>query len=127
MGAEGIDVPAIPTGPDGLPDLQAIAEQVDTSRVDVRAALGACASILVAAGVIDLQSDPEVRALVQDLLGRYAECMRAEGIAEFPDPTPGFTGAGPPYPLESVPFDHSDFVDAASTCQRLLGAVEGMP
>jgi hypothetical protein len=121
MEAGGVELSSIPLDANGRPDLQAIAAEVDTGSSEARETLGACASILVAVAAIDLRSDPEARALVLDYLTRYADCMRAEGVDEFPDPSPDFAGAGSPFPVDSVPFDHPSYADADATCQRLIG------
>lgn len=122
MRSEGIELPAIPLDVRGLPDLSAIAAAVDTSAPGGRAALAICAPILTASGAIDLSSDPEVHGLVLDQLYRFSECMREQGLEEFPDPIAEFSGVGAPYPPELVPFNDPVFGAALVACQERIGS-----
>ncbi len=122
MRSEGIDLPDIPLDPQGLPDLSAVSDLMDTSITEVRAALASCASILTSAQAINLRSDPELLAVVIEQLHRFSECMRESGVEDFPDPRPEFSGMGSPYP-ESVPVGDSLFDAALTTCEELIGSV----
>ena len=49
--------------------------------------------------------------------------MRNEGLDTFPDPVPGFTGAGSPFPLEQIPFNDPAFGEATLACQDIIGSL----
>lgn len=119
--AEGIDVSDLGLDAQGNPLLGGLAESLDTTNPAVRAAIVTCSSFLTSAQTADLASDPELRLLVSEQLVAFTECMRAEGIETFPDPTPDFT-SGAPFPLEAVPFQEAGFDDALLACQAVLGS-----
>lgn len=123
--AEGIDVPDLELDARGIPMLGELASSVDTTDASVRTSLLACADLLGAAQVADLTADPEVRVLVADQLQAFSECMRQEGIDEFPDP--GEDVVASPYPLQDVPFEAPGFDEAFVTCEVLVGSfgIEG--
>jgi hypothetical protein len=123
MAEQGIDVGEIPLDVQGRPLLGAVTEVLDTADPAVRGALASCASLLTASGALDLLADPEVSALVVEQLGMFAECMRAEGVDEFPDPDPGFSGTSSPFPPELIPFNAPGFGEAMLACQQLIGTL----
>jgi hypothetical protein len=123
MADQGVDVGDIPLDAQGRPLLGAVTDVLDTADPAVRAGLASCASLLTASGAIDLLSDPEVSALVLEQLGMFSECMRAEGIAEFPDPDPDFSGTTSPFPPELIPFNEPGFGEAMLACQQLIGSL----
>jgi hypothetical protein len=118
MRTEGIDLPDIRIGADGRPQLGDISDRVDIASPEFAAALDECAPLLSEAGALDLGSDPELQAVVQDQLQRFSECMREEGVDDFPDPVPGFTGTGLPYPMAEIPLSDPEFADAIEVCQQ---------
>ena len=120
---EGIDTPDIRLDAGGRPVLDELLEAVDTSTPEFAEALRVCASILTRAGALDLRTDPELQAVIIDQLQEFSDCMRREGIREFPDPDPAFTGTGSPYPLVEVPFDDPLFEKATFSCQEILGSL----
>lgn len=120
MRDEGIDIPDITIGADGRPILAGIAEEIDTASEEFQSALTTCSPILAESGALDLSSDPELQAVVQDQLQSFSECMRDEGVASFPDPLPGFTGVGSPFPLAQLPLDDPGFQAAIEACQSEL-------
>jgi hypothetical protein len=120
MRDEGIDMPDIRIGADGRPLLGDVSRRVDIADPSFQDALSTCASILSEAGALDLTSDPELQAVVQDQLQSFSECMRENGIRQFPDPVVGFTGQGSPYPLAELPFDAPQFADAVEICQQRI-------
>lgn len=122
MRSEGIDLPDIPLDIQGLPDLSAVVDFMDTSTTGVRAALAMCAPILTSAQAINLRSDPELLVVVIEHLHRFSACMREGGVEDFPDPRPEFSGTGSPYP-ESVPVDDPLFDQALAACEELIGSV----
>ena len=118
MREEGLEFPDIAIGSDGRPVLGDLAERVDITSPEFLAALSGCSEILTAAGATDLRSDPEFQGIIQDQLQEFSDCMRTEGVDEFPDPIASFTGGGSPYPLAEIPFSDPDFQSALGTCQE---------
>lgn len=121
MRAEGIEFPDIRIDSEGRPQLGDLLEDLDTATPEFRSALASCSSILTRAGALELSSDPELQAVIIDQLASFSECMRTNGVENFPDPVPGFTGTGSPYLLGEIPFDDPDFQPATQTCQESLG------
>jgi len=121
--SEGIDAPDIRLDAQGRPVLDELLDTVDTSTPEFAEALRACAPILTQAGALDLRSDPELQAVIVDQLQEFSNCMRREGIRDFPDPDPAFTGTGSPFPLDQIPFDDPLFEKATFTCQEILGSL----
>ncbi|HVR32458.1 MAG TPA: hypothetical protein VMS74_07085 [Acidimicrobiia bacterium] len=119
--AEGVVASDLDLDARGNPLLGGLAESLDTTDPAVRAAIVTCTGFLTSAQTADLASDPELRLLVTEQLVAFAECMRAEGIETFPDPTPEFT-SGAPFPLDAVPFQEAGFDDALLACQEVLGS-----
>ena len=109
-----------PLGGDVSVDLSSLASSLDTTDPAVRAAVVSCSPLLSVAQAADLASDPEVSALVSEQLLAFAECMRLEGVEEFPDPAPG---SSPGFDSEAVPIDDAEFDEAFETCAGLIGAV----
>jgi hypothetical protein len=118
MRGEGIELPDIRIGADGRPQLGDISERVDITSRAFSDALNACASILAEAGALDLGSDPELQAVIQDQLQAFSACMRENGVEDFPDPVPGFSGTGLPYPFAELPLSDPSFADAVEACQQ---------
>lgn len=121
MREEGIDFPDVRFDAEGRPLLGEILEDVDTAGEEFAGALASCAVILTEAGALDLSTDPELQAVIVDQLAEFSECMRSNGVEAFPDPTPGFSGTGSPYPLGLIPFDDPEMEGAAATCGEQLG------
>lgn len=114
----GLDVADVPLDGVGNPRYGGLAQSLDISDPEVRAAVFECAPLLGESSIVDLSSEPEVRVLVEEQLGAFAECMRVEGIEDFPDPAPGSA-----FPIEEVPFDAPGFDVARSVCEELLGSL----
>jgi hypothetical protein len=121
MREQGIDTPDIRLDAQGRPVLDELIDAVDTTTAEFRVALAECATILTRAGALDLRTDPELQAVIIDQLQEFSECARREGLRDFPDPDPAFTGTGSPYPLDEVPFSDPAFQKALVACQALLG------
>jgi hypothetical protein len=121
MREEGIEFPDIRVDAEGRPQLGELLEDLDTATPEFRTALTSCATVLTRAGALELTSDPELQAVIIDQLASFSECMRTNGVTDFPDPTPGFNGTGSPYPLGLIPFDHPSFQSATAACQSQLG------
>ena len=99
---------------DGQPILSTdVLAGIDTQSDEFNAAFLVCLPILSSAAPVQLGSDPELQAAVQDALRDFSSCMRDEGVEDFPDPAPGFDGTGSPYPLTALDTSDPD-VDAAN-------------
>ncbi len=123
MRDQGIEVPDIRLDDQGRPMLDDAFAAADPSSLELRGALATCASILTQSGALDLSTDPELQALIVEQLKVFSECMRDEGVTEFPDPSPGFDGTGSPFPLERIPLTDPAFQDAVIACQDDLGSL----
>ncbi len=121
MRANGVDMPDLQVDAEGQPRIPAAAlSDIDTESAEFTSAFVECASILTDAGVVSLQSDPELLGVVQDQLTDFAACMRANGVPDFPDPNPAFDGSGSPFPLSALNPSDPRLVDALDACQDLL-------
>lgn len=105
----------------GRPRMSQAMRALDFSDRDVLEALHECGPEL-SSGALDLSPDPALRDLVQSGLEEYAECLRSEGVARYPDPFPGFNGLGSPFPVDRIPWTDPDLADAVSACSSRLGA-----
>ena len=123
MRDQGIEIPDIRLDDQGRPMLDDAFAAADPSSLELRGALATCASILTQSGALDLSTDPELQALIVEQLKVFSECMRDEGVTEFPDPSPGFDGTGSPFPLERIPLTDPAFQDAVIACQDDLGSL----
>ena len=121
MREQGIDTPDIRLDAQGRPVLDDLLDAVDTTTAEFRTALAECATILTRAGALDLRTDPELQAVILDQLQEFSECARREGLRDFPDPDPAFTGTGSPYPLDEIPFSDPAFQKALIACQEIIG------
>lgn len=103
----------------GRPRMADALRTVDLSDRSVLDALENCGARL-AAGPLDSGSDPELGDLVQQSLQRFAECVRLEGVAEYPDPVRGFDGVGSPFPINRVPWNDPGLPGAVAICRETL-------
>ncbi|MDH3755676.1 MAG: hypothetical protein OEU32_17570 [Acidimicrobiia bacterium] len=118
MRDEGVEVPDIQLGADGAPQLDPQRLQgIDLEAPEFQSAFTTCIGIIADAGAFEFDFDPEIEAIVQDQLQAFAECMRGEGIEDFPDPEVG--GSGPPFPLTAFTnLADESFQTALETCQQ---------
>jgi hypothetical protein len=93
----------------GLPEFD---DSVDTSSAAVQAALDACQSLLPAG----IRGEAEEQDL--DTYLAFAECMRENGLPDFPDPQPGSEGGM----FGGADIDRGDptFQKAAEACGDVL-------
>lgn len=118
---EGFDVPDIELDANGAPIIgtEDVAG-VDLSSPEFQNAFAACSSILTSAGAFSFDFDPELQAIFQDQLQQFSECMRREGVPDFPDPLAGTSGI--PYPIDAFSnFTDEAFQAALETCQQQIG------
>lgn len=81
-------------------------------------ALETCGHLL-ASGLLDLESDPELRSIVRSKLAELSECIREHGVEEFPDPVPDFDGVGPPFPVNLIPWSDPALSGAMADCSPI--------
>ncbi len=122
----GVVVPDLPTDEGSgagrpRPDLGGLATSNDPASAGFRAALNDCAPLLVSNGVLLLAGYPELAAAVKHQLGLFSECMRDQGVEEFPDPDSAFDGTGPPFLAAAVPLADPDLAAAIDYCSTRLG------
>ena len=104
----------------GLPRLDLVLIGLDFGAPETSTALTECADHL-ATGALSLEDMPEMQSLVVAALADFSECLRSQGVSDFPDPLPGFSGVGGPYPLAEIPYADPDLDSAAAVCRDRLG------
>ncbi len=117
MSGAGFPLAEVPLDPSGRPDLSALISDAATT-VEFREALSYCAPLL--GSFLALDQRPGLAALVRDQLVRYAQCMRASGVEDFPDPLMEFEGKSAPFPPEQIPLDDPEFRDVVEACASAI-------
>jgi len=120
---QGLEVPDIQFGPNGQPllDPSTIAD-IDVGSSEFTVAFAACLPIIQNAGVLERELDPEQQAIIQDQLQEFSECMRSNGIIDFPDPDPTAVTS---FPLSAFAgFQDEDFQAALEICQRITADID---
>ncbi len=119
MRDRGIEVPDIGVTADGQLDLRPEDfENIDVNSEDFQEAFTTCIAIFQVSGGFDISLDPELEAIFQDQLQEFSQCMRDNGIPDFPDPQ---AGTGTPFPLEAfADFADSTFQSALETCRETV-------
>lgn len=118
MSERGAPVPEVPLDGLGRPRIGVVLDGLDLSRRQVLEALEECGGVLTT-GALALEPDPEMRRVVQAQLEEFSRCVRAEGVAGFPDPVAGFDGIGSPYPAGRIPWAHPGLADAVTACRNV--------
>ncbi|MEX1004599.1 MAG: hypothetical protein WD990_10670 [Acidimicrobiia bacterium] len=118
---EGVEVPADAFDADGAPRLGALAESLNTADPAVQEAVVECSPLLTSSQAVDLMADPEVRNLVIEQLAAFAQCMRDQGLADFPDPDVD-APVDAPFAVEDVPFSSPGFDEALGSCRMVVGS-----
>lgn len=121
LSGQGVAAGEIQLDGRGRPRMAQALADLDFSDRTVLEALETCAPEL-SSGALDLSADPMLRDLIQTGLEDLADCMRRQGVADYPDPVPGFGGLGSPYPLDRIPWSDPDLPTAVSVCSSRLGA-----
>lgn len=119
MRDNGIEVPDIGITADGQLDLAPEdMEGVDLEDEEFQAVVASCLGAFRSSVGFDVSLDPELDAAYQDQLMEFSQCMRDNGITDFPDPQ---AGAGTPYPLSAwADFGEPEFQDAVEVCQEIV-------
>lgn len=121
MRDNGVDMPDLQVDSSGAPRIPAGGlGAIDTSSPEFVAAFAECVSILADSAPVDITTDPELNAAVQDQLQEFAACMRTNGVPDFPDPSPGFNGRNSPFPLDQIDTQDPNLQPALDECQSLI-------
>ena len=101
--------------PDPATGIPVLGESVDRSSAAVQDAMTACQDLLPA-GRREAASATDTDGLLA-----FAQCVRENGLPDFPDPQPGSGGA-----FAAAGVDRSDpvFQQAAQVCSPLLGGTQ---
>ena len=119
MRDRGLDVPDIGITADGQLDLRPEdLTGIDLEGEEFQGAFTSCIAVFQLSGGFDVSLDPELEALFQDQLQEFSQCMRDNGVIDFPDPQ---TGRGTPYPLTAfLGFGDPTFEGALETCRQTV-------
>jgi len=119
MRDRGLDVPDIGITADGQLDLRPEdLGGIDLEGEEFQEAFTSCIAVFQLSGGFDVSLDPELEALFQDQLQEFSQCMRDNGVVDFPDPQ---TGSGTPYPLTAfLGFGDPTFEGALETCRQTV-------
>lgn len=117
---EGVTLGRIRLDGMGRPRMAEAVATLDLTDQGVLDALESCGQLL-ASGPLDLASDPELGRRVRESLADFAECVRLEGVADYPDPVPGFDGVGSPFPVGRIPWEDPGLATAVDACGEVLG------
>jgi hypothetical protein len=121
MRDNGVDMPDLQVDASGAPRIPTDGlGAIDTSSPEFVAAFSECVGILADSSPVDITTDPELNAAVQDQLQAFAECMRDNGMSDFPDPAPGFNGRNSPFPLNEIDTQDPNLQPALDECQSLI-------
>ena len=119
MRDRGLDVPDIGVTADGQLDLRPEdLVGIDLNSDEFQQAFASCIAVFQLSGGFDVSLDPELEALFQDQLQEFSQCMRDNGVVDFPDPQ---TGSGTPYPISAfLGFGDPTFEAALETCRQTV-------
>lgn len=124
LGDEGVTIGEIALDGLGRPRLATAMSGLDFTDRIVLVALERCGPIL-SPGALDLDGDPRLAAEVLSNLRALADCIRDLGLVDFPDPTPGFHGIGPPFPEGQIPWQDPRLSNAVTVCTHEVGRSSG--
>jgi len=103
----GIDIEEIPFDAQGRPRLDLVMIGIDFTDPELSSVFAGCSELLTT-GALALTDSPVIGSGIVRLLAEFSECVRSLGVADFPDPLPGFTGIGGPYPVAEIPYSDPD-------------------
>jgi hypothetical protein len=121
---DGVDIEPITFDAQGRPRLDLAMIGVDFTDPESSAVVAGCSEYLTT-GALDLTESPLIGSGVKELLVEFSECVRSRGVPDFPDPVPGFTGIGGPYPVAEIPYSDPDLEAAIVECRDRLSSVAG--
>jgi hypothetical protein len=125
----GIEIEEIPLDATGHPRLDLVMATLDFGDPETAEAVSVCSEHLET-GALDLGDDDVLRQAILQQLQEFSQCMVDLGVEDFPDPVPGFTGVGSPFPVAEIPYSDPGFATAVVACrdallEALAGADEG--
>lgn len=115
LAAEGLTIGEIPIDGLGRPRMAEALSGLDLGDRAVVDALETCGHHLTV-GPLRVQPDPEFADLLRVQLNQFAECVRALGVEDYPDPDPDFDGIGSPFPPNRIPWGDPDLQSAVDSC-----------
>ena len=125
LGANGIEIEAIPLDATGHPRLDLVLARLDFGDPATAEAVSVCSEHLET-GALDIGDDDVLHQAILDQLEDFSRCMVDLGVETFPDPVPGFVGVGSPFPVAEIPYADPQFANAVKVCREsLLDALSG--
>jgi hypothetical protein len=115
----GVSIDPIPFDANGRPRLNLAFDRLDFSDVETAKAVTECSGTL-GAGALEFVADDLVRRAVVGQLVTFSRCVRAKGIEDFPDPIPGFSGVGSPFPVAEIPYSDPGLAAATEACRSTV-------
>ena len=120
-----IVIEEIPLDATGHPRLDLVMATLDFGDPATAEAVSVCSEHLET-GALDLGDDDVLRQAILEQLQEFSQCMMDLGVEDFPDPVPGFTGVGSPFPVAEIPYSDPGFATAVTACREaLLEALTG--
>ncbi len=121
----GIEIEEIPLDATGHPRLDWVMATLDFGDPATAETVSLCSEHLET-GALDLGDDDVLRQAILEQLQEFSQCMVDLGVEDFPDPVPGFTGIGSPFPIAEIPYSDPGFSVAVTACREaLLEALAG--
>jgi len=125
LAEKAIVIEEIPIDATGHPRLALVMATLDFGDPDTAEAVSVCSEHLET-GALDLGDDDVLRQAILEQLQEFSQCMVDLGVEDFPDPVPGFTGVGSPFPVAEIPYSDPGFAIAVTACREaLLDALTG--
>ena len=126
LGEHDVVIEEVPLDATGRPRLDLVIMTVDFGDPAVAEALAVCSASLNT-GALDLGTEDQLRREINQELRDFSQCMRANGVSDFPDPVPGFSGVGAPFAVAEIPYGDPNLAGAAEACRdSVLGALPGI-
>lgn len=126
LGDHDVVIEEIPFDATGRPRLDLVIATVDFGDPAVAEALAICSASLNT-GALDLGAEDQLRREINEELRAFSQCMRANGVSDFPDPVPGFAGVGAPFPVAEIPYGDPELPAASEACRAsVLGTLPGI-
>ncbi len=119
LAENGIEIEEIPLDTTGHPRLDLVMATLDFGDPATAEAVSVCSEHLET-GALDLGEDDVLREAILTQLEEFSQCMVDLGVEDFPDPVPGFTGIGSPFPVAEIPYSDPAFATAVTACRETL-------
>ncbi len=119
LAENGVEIEEIPLDATGHPRLDLVMATLDFGDPATAEAVSVCSEHLET-GALDLGEDDVLRDAILTQLREFSQCMVDLGVEDFPDPVPGFTGIGSPFPVAEIPYSDPAFATAVTACRETL-------